>query len=117
MIKTARMSITIKDEHWDIFVLDNRSFSRSFGKKTVAICNMPWSAKHPRCIFFRPTPSKETIIHELTHALLAYSDYDDKKTPDCNEEAVCRIMESSLYELVELVEAVYDGTRAKGNYV
>lgn len=104
------MKIKVQKKTWDVQVLTKGEFVRRFGEGFAA--TRFTENRHNRAVYFNGKPSKATIMHELIHLLLSYSEFGKiGNTDDDNEEIVCETLEKKIEWLVKTTRKIFNATR------
>lgn len=97
--------VMINGDAWTINFYTKASFEKKW-KNCVGITE--YEHKTPDLVinFKGPRVSRDTVAHELVHALLSYKDYTRLK-PDTIEERFCEVMGKKYKILYLLTEEIY----------
>lgn len=95
--------VSLKGERWKIMLYTARGYEKEVCDWSVGVT----SRQYGNSIEFKgPRVSKDTIAHELTHALLGYRHYQGKSYGHI-EEQVCEEMGKSFKKLYLLTNYIY----------
>jgi len=96
-------------QKWTVRLFSAKAFEKYIGSDCVGICQYEHrkNKRQFRTISFQgPRVCRDTIAHELTHAMLSYRDFS-KSSPNSIEERVCEATGKHYKRLYKLTEMIY----------
>lgn len=103
--QVTKFYVVINKERWKILTMPLSTYRIIWGR-SYAVCDYDHENGKRTIIFNGSRPSRDTIAHELCHAMLSYRDLGRCK-PETIEEHVCELMGKKYRILYRLTEKLY----------